>query len=863
MNIHAHRIDIDPTDPAVALRAAAQRLEMGNTDDARYLLERAVSIHPEEASIHSMLGNTCVLGGDLMPARRAYERAHQCDPTALEPLLNLANVHHLLGEIEAAEEKALKARTIDPTSSEAAFRLALLALNDQPRAMRLLNDILEHAPKFTPALHQRALLHLNNNNVAAALVDIDACVKHNPENADAYFLRGTLFLDHGHPEAAIIDFENAVSLGMGGYALYYNLGTALLTAERNQDAIKAFVKASECDPEQPDPYFNVGTLCLGQEDIDTAIAFFNRALSLKPDHIDALNNRGAAYKAAKLYHDALMDYQSILNYDPDNCRALYNASTVSFEIKDFPTSLSYAEQAISVAPSFVDSYLAKGRVLFETANFDEAIKNFEAAIKAVPSEPEPYLNLGHVYRIKRNFDKAISCYEAALERGSTNRYLRGDLLFTKLQTCDWSSYENEMREFEDQMRAGQSTASPFTLVCLSNNPTDQRLAAEIYVKDQFHPKTDIDPVESHPNHEKIRIGYYSADFHNHATMHLMASLFEMHDRNRFETYAFSFGPQIHDEMRQRAENAFDYFLDVSELSDKAVALASRHFEIDVAVDLKGYTTHCRPNIFAYRAAPVQINYLGFPGTMGANFIDYIVADSILIPEGEERFYTEKVLRLPNCYQVNDQNRPPLARYFSRSELGLPEDRFIFCSFNNNYKILPPILDAWADILEAVPESVFWVLADNTTAKQNLQQAFEKRGIEPSRVIFAERMGAKLHLARQTCADLFLDTFPCAAHTTASDAIYAGLPLLALSGETFASRVAASILYAVGLPDLVTKSIPDYTKRAIQLASNPEQCRQISDYLKQTVRYSPLFNTQQTTRDLEQLYFQALREKSIA
>lgn len=861
MNIHTRQLGVDPADPSVTLRVAVWQLERGDTDAARELLECAALVHPEECAIHSMLGNAYVIGGDLDLAVRAYKRAHSCEPASLEPLLNLANVYHLLGDHEAALTITLEAKKIDPTSIEADFRLALLALDDHPRAMKHLDDILARAPRFAPALHQRALLHLASKNLQSALADLGACLDLDAENADAHLLRGTIFLDHGHAEAAILDFQKALELGMGGYALHYNLGTALLSTERKKEAISAFVKASECDPNQADPYFNVGTICLGQDDPDSAIAFFNRALALNPDHLDALNNRGAAFKATKLYHDALGDYKDILKRDPDNRRALYNASTVSFEIKDYAEALSFAERAIAVAPDFVDAYLAKGRVLFETANFVEAIKNFETATQVVPDEPEPFLNLGHVYRIKRDFDKAIICYEAALDRGSTNKYLRGDLLFTKLQTCDWSSYEQEKRNLEKKMQVGEAVASPFTLVCLSNNPADQRLSAEIYVKDQFGQKTDIDPVEFNKNHTKIRLGYYSADFHNHATMHLMASLFEMHDRDRFETYAFSFGPQVHDEMRKRAENAFDYFIDASELSDKAVALASRHFEIDIAVDLKGYTTHCRPNIFAYRAAPVQINYLGFPGTMGANFIDYIIADSVLIPEGDEQFYSEKILRLPDCYQVNDQNRPPLQRHFTRAELGLPEDRFIFCSFNNNYKILPPILDAWVNILKAVPESVFWILADNKTARKNLTHAFEARGINTSRLIFADRMGANLHLARQACADLFLDTFPCAAHTTASDAIYAGLPLLALSGKTFASRVAASILYAVGLPDLVTTSLDDYTRRAIELGQNPSQCRQIRDYLTQSVRFSPLFNTQKIVHEIEELYVRALQEKA--
>ena len=860
MNIHTRQMNVDLTDPSSIVRAAVSHIDVGQPERARSLLESASTVYYTEYSVAAMLGNVCVMLGDFDAAMVAYGRALGADPKSLEVLLNLANVHHLRGDLKNARTYAEAALAVDGTSVEAEFRLILLGLDRPEAAIKALDALLARAPNFAPALYQRAMLFLAANNPVSALSDITQCIDADPRNPDAFFIRGSMFLDHGHTDAAIVDYHEAIALGADNYALRYNLANALLAVGREQEAIEEFALAANHDPQSPEPYFNMGTICLSLNDAETAIAFFNRALELKPHHLDALNNRGAAYKHLKQYPAALSDYREILKHENRNGRALYNASTICFEIKDFPSALDYAENAIEADPKNVDAYLAKGRVLFETAQFDEAVKNFELAIKADPTNPEPHLNLGHVYRIKRNFDQAITCYEAALANGSKNRYLRGDLFFTKLQTCDWSSYEQDVQALVEQIHDGRSSASPFTLVCFSNTPADQYSVAKAYASEQFTLKTDIDPISFYPQHDKIRIGYYSADFHNHATMHLMASLFEMHNREKFEIYAFSFGPQVKDEMRERAELAFDYFIDASELSDKAVALASRHFEIDVAIDLKGYTTHCRPNIFAYRAAPVQINYLGFPGTMGAEFIDYVVADPILISKDEEQFYSERVLRLPNCYQVNDQLRPPLQRQFSRAELGLPENKFVYCSFNNNYKILPSTIDAWAQILKAVPDSVFWILADNKTAQKNLIEAFSVRGIDPERLIFAERMGAHLHLARQTCADLFLDTFPCAAHTTASDAVFAGLPILALAGETFASRVAASILYAVGLPDLVTKTMPDYIERAIELGRNPESCKQLSAYLKQTVRLSPLFNTQQTTRELEELYIQALREK---
>ena len=860
MNIHTRQMNVDLTDLNSILGMAMSQIESGQRDGARNILERARLLHPAEVLIETTLGNVCVLLGDLRAAIEPYQRALSLAPTSLDVLLNLANVYHLQGDIQQSKHYAKAALAINPQSIEAEFRLALLALDEPALALRQLNALIERAPNFSPALHQRALINLSFNKIVNAMEDIDKCLCLEPNNAEILFLRGSIFLEHKFMDAAIIDLSQASQLGLDSYALRCNLGTALIAQGKKNEAIEEFAKAIEISGLAREPLFNVGTILLEAGEVQPAMEYFSEAIRIKPDYIDALNNRGAALKALKRYDESLADYKTILQYNPQDSRALLNASTINFEIKNFDVALDYANKALLINPDLANAHVVKGRILFETAKFSDAIESLSTALKILPEDPEIHASLGHAYRVKRDFDNAIKCYQNAIQLGSTNRNLHGDLLFSKLQISAFNNLEAEINTVVQGIQSDTSCASPFTLVCFSNNPWHQKLAAERYVKDCFQKKTDIDPIEHYPSHKKIRLGYYSADFHNHATMHLMAGLFEMHDRDRFETYAFSFGPQLHDGMRKRAEDAFDFFIDSSELSDKAVALASRHFEIDIAIDLKGYTMHSRPNIFSYRAAPVQINYLGFPGTMGGEFMDYIIADPVLIGKDEECFYTEKVLRLSSCYQVNDQLRPPLQRQFSRAELGLPENKFVYCSFNNNYKILPSTVDAWAQILKAVPDSVFWILADNKTAQKNLIEAFSVRGIDPERLIFAERMGAHLHLARQTCADLFLDTFPCAAHTTASDAVFAGLPILALAGETFASRVAASILYAVGLPDLVTKTMPDYIERAIELGRNPESCKQLSAYLKQTVRLSPLFNTQQTTRELEELYIQALREK---
>jgi predicted O-linked N-acetylglucosamine transferase (SPINDLY family) len=354
---------------------------------------------------------------------------------------------------------------------------------------------------------------------------------------------------------------------------------------------------------------------------------------------------------------------------------------------------------------------------------------------------------------------------------------------------------------------------------------------------------------------KIRLGYYSADFYNHATCMLMAELFEKHDKSKFELFAFSFGPDIKDPMRARVEAAFDQFIDVSTMSDKEIAEFSRMLGIDIAIDLKGSTKDHRFGIFSYRAAPVQVSYLGYPGTMGAEYIDYLIADKTLIPEESQKFYTEKIAYMPHSYQVNDRSRVISDRVFTKQEVGLPEEGFVFACFNSNYKITPDVFDVWVRILQSVEGSVLWLFEDNETAATNLRKEAQKRGLAPERLVFAPKMELSEHLARHKLADLFIDTLPCNAHTTASDALWAGLPVLTCMGESFASRVAASLLHAIEMPELITSSLTEYEKLAVALGNEPQRIQALKQKLENNKLTTPLFDSSLFTKNIENLYTQ--------
>ncbi len=425
-----------------------------------------------------------------------------------------------------------------------------------------------------------------------------------------------------------------------------------------------------------------------------------------------------------------------------------------------------------------------------------------------------------------------------------------------MHICDWSSFDKDQEYLLKTITDKQIVISPFASLWLSSDPAIQKQAGENLVKEDFPPRTDLGPIPAVVMREKIRIGYFSADFREHPVSQLIAEVFELHNKEKFETFAFSFGPDIQDEMRTRVSRAFDELIDVRMMSDKDVARLSREKGIDIAVDLMGFSTHSRTGIFCYRAAPVQVNYLGYPGTMSAPYMDYIIGDTMVIPEENTAHCSENVIYLPHCYLPNDTKRQISVRPFSRDELGLPEGSFVFCCFNNSYKITPQTFAIWMQLLQKVDESVLWLRGGNQTLEQNLCEEAGRHGIDGSRLVFAERLPTiGEHLARYRAADLFLDTLPYNAHTTASDALWAGLPVLTQADASFASRVAASLLRAIELPELITNSREQYEALALELALDSDRLSLIKNKLQKNRLTTPLFDTRSYTRHLEDAYIE--------
>ena len=544
-----------------------------------------------------------------------------------------------------------------------------------------------------------------------------------------------------------------------------------------------------------------------------------------------------------------------IEINPDNAAAYYNRGVALRDLNQHQAAIDSYDRAIAIKPDFAEACFNRGNALRDLKRYQAAIDSYDRAIAIKPDYAEPWNSRGNALRDLKQYQAAIDSYDKALSLKPGYAYLYGIRLNTKMYLCDWSDTDNQIAELLEKIRRNEKAVPSFSLLALTSSPALQRQAAEIWANDKYPLNLELGSIPKRPRHDRIRIGYYSADYYNHATAYLMAELFEQHDRSRFELVAFSFGPDIHDDMRKRVAAAFDQFIDVRHQSDREIALLSRDLQIDIAVDLKGFTQDCRAGIFACKPAPIQVNYLGYPGTMAAGYMDYLIADETLIPPDSRQHYSEKIAYLPNSYQVNDAKRQISDKTFTREELGLPQSGFVFCCFNNNYKITPATFDGWMRILKQVDGSVLWLLEDSPAAAGNLRQEAERRGVNAERLVFARRMPLPEHLARHRAADLFIDTLPYNAHTTASDALWAGLPVLTCTAESFASRVAASLLSALHLPELITSSQDEYEALAVRLATQPDQIGQLRQKLARNRLTTPLFDTPLFARHIEDAYTQ--------
>lgn len=559
----------------------------------------------------------------------------------------------------------------------------------------------------------------------------------------------------------------------------------------------------------------------------------------------------------KNYEDAILNFLNSLKYMPDRLSTLTNLTASYIKINDYDKAQLIINKLNYLYPSDPFTFLNQGNIFEKQGKLNEALAFYNNAVNINNQYCEAIFNKANILTLLNRLDEAIIEYEKLLALEPDFDYLLGTVIHIKMLLCDWERFDERLQLLKNKIQLFNKATPCFPIITIVDSLELHQKVSNKRIKDLYPVNKSLGEIKNTKN-EKIRIGYFSTDFHNHATSYLMAKLFELHDKKKFEIYAFSFGAIIHDEMRERLINSFDHFVEVGNKSPKEIAMMSRQLGIDIAIDLKGHTLGHKIEIFSYRAAPIQINYLGYPGSTGAEYIDYIIADKVLIPENLNKFYSEKIIYLPNSYQVNDDTKKIASINLKRKEFCLPSDKFIFCCFNNNYKILPSVFKSWINILNRVPNSILWLLKDNTTAYENLIESARTTGLDPSRIIFSPRIELSIHLARHQLADLFLDTFPCNAHTTASDALWAGLPVLTRIGESFASRVAASLLSSIGLHELITTSESEYEDIAVQLALNKDKLFFLKSKLHINKKTMPLFDTAKFAKHIENAYESAYR-----
>jgi predicted O-linked N-acetylglucosamine transferase (SPINDLY family) len=776
-----------------------------------------------------------------------------------------------------------------------------LTLHRQGRLLEargLYEGILRDYPQQPDTLHLLGVLHLQGGDAAAAERHLGAAVAAQPDNPEFHLNRATALRALQRADAALESYDRALALQPELVNGHLGRATALKELGRGDDAVAAYGQALALQPDFAEVHFNLGNLLRDLARLEAAQASFERALALKPELVAARVNlaavrlqrgeaeaaladvdaalaqrsdlaeahviRGNALFALQRCDDAVASYDRALALKPDHFEALLHRGKTQYRLLRDEAARASVEAALALQPEHVDAHLLHGTICQRLLRHDAALAAFERVITLAPGQAEGWYNKGVLLQRLHRSEEAVACMAEAERLHPGHSLVQGQLLHARMFLCDWTDFDASLARVEAAMARDEVALLPFASQSLIDSPALQLQVA--YKTSTLLPLPAALPGGFPPRAPgaKIRLGYFSADFREHPVAQLTASLFEHHDRGDFEVIGFAFGPPADDFMRQRLEQAFDRLFDVADLAAPDVARLAREQRIDIAIDLGGFTRHCRPEIFACRAAPLQVSYIGYLGTMGVPFMDYLVADAVLIPAALRDHYAEQIVTLP-WYQANDRTRRVSDRVFSRAELGLPETGLVFASFNNQYKITPPVFDRWMRILKQVDDSVLYLLVDNDTARHNLRAEAEARGVDGARLHFAGRVPPPDYLARYRVIDLFLDTWPCNAGATASDALCMGVPVLTCQGQAFPSRIASSVLTALQMPELITTSPDAYERRAVELARDPAQLAALRAKVAQQREHGPFFDIPRFTRHLEAAFraMQARRDAGLA
>ncbi len=760
--------------------------------------------------------------------------------------------------------------------------------------------------------------HLHRGIALQSSLDLDGAaaaflkaLEMQPSNAAALYSLAAIRLNQGRHQDALGFGERCVRSNLGSSLGWYIYAAALQAATMPVQALACISKALELDPLHVDSLVLKGGLMTALEQRTEALAAFERALEISPGHqtavvarsailgvpktsnpqADALANRGIALQTNADLSGAQRLFEQALALQSDNFPALYSLAVIALnrgvvadglkyserciashadsamswyirgcalkQARHFKESIEHFDNALALSPDYKEAFSEKGLACAEIHDYVQALLQFNEVLRIDPVHKLALTNMGMLLTILKKNEDAAQFYARLLALDPDYEYVLGALVHARLHCCDWTDFARNRELILEGVRQSKRICRPLAFLALSDSPAEQLICTRLFMEQSYPPKPVAVWKGEKYTHQRIRIGYVSPDLREHPVGHLMAGVFERHDKSRFEVYSFSLGIDDQSSLRKRFVAASDHFFDVRNESSLAIAELVRKHEIDVLIDLAGPTADSRPDVFGYRAAPVQVGYLGYAGTTAVPYMDYLIADETVVPPGDQVHYPEKLLYLPGCYLPTDPEVRVAERTPTRAEMSLPESGFVFCSFNHDYKINPPVFDVWMKILSRVEGSVLWLMKLNEVAEANLRKEAEARGISGTRLIFAGRVPAiSDHLARYRLAGLFLDTSPYNAHSTATDVLRAGLPVLTLEGHSFQSRVATSIVRAIDMPELSVPSLSEYEEFAVRIGNSPAEAEALKARLRGKVETAEEFDPNRKTANLEKLYAEA-------
>jgi protein O-GlcNAc transferase len=842
----------ESVDLAPMLAQAVEFHQAGNLESAQAIYSRILAEVPDHFDALHLLGVLRHQQGHHEDACALMTTAISVNPQSVDALCNLGIVLQDLGRNAEALDIYDRALAIDNRIAEAHNNrgTALRALDRPAAAIMSFDRAIAVRPDYAEARFNRAALLASLGRYDEAVTSYDQLIAIQPENFEAHRGRARVLMANQEPEASLMSYARAVSLRPDHIEVRFDRGILLNQLGRFREALGELDRVLASDPDNGAALAQRGVALAELERYEEAEECLARAVSLRPGDTAALDSHGIALQGLDRPAEALICHDRALAIAPDNAAALHNRGHALVALGRYAEALDSYDRALALAPADPRTLLNRGIALNAMGRHDDALTYLDGAIGRAPDNAAAHLQRGAALMATGDFAGALASYEQTLALGTTLTEILDRLALCVAKLCDWTRTAEITRQLELHVRDGSAIISPLTLLHYESTPSLQLACARHYMRAKFGSPSSSRAVPPR-KHDRLHVAYLAANFNRPAVASQIAGLLEGHDRLSFEIHGVSFGSDEDAAERTRVVLGCDLFHDLHAMSDRQIAERLREFEIDIAVDLTGHGRGGRPGILASRPVPIQVNYLGYPGTMGAEFFDYIIADSLVLPPGEGAFYSEKIVRLPGCHRVNDAGVIAEATP-SRAEAGLPDSGFVYASFNGGV-ISEAVFDAWMAVLSEIEGSVLWLSEVGDATKSNLRGHAEARGVDPGRLIFAPRVGHSEHLARLRLADVFLDTLPCGARSAASDALWEEVPVVTCRGKTFASRVAVGMLHSVGLDLLVASHLREYIALARLLAQRPDMLAGLKKRLAEKRLLSPLFDNERLRRDLEEAY----------